>query len=142
MRVSTRGRYGVRAVLDLAMNDSRAPVPLAEISKRQDISLFYLEQLFNKLKKAGIVRSKQGAGGGYTLARSPREITVGDIIRGVEGPIVPVRCAAVHSTAACKRIDNCPTTALWKRLGAKIDNYLDSITISELCEEAKNNEQP
>jgi Rrf2 family transcriptional regulator, cysteine metabolism repressor len=136
MRVSTRGRYAVRAVLDLAMNFNEEPVPLAEISKRQGISLFYLEQLFNKMKKSGLVISKKGAGGGYVLSRSPRDITVGDIVRSVEGPIAPVRCAAEGKLAQCSRIEICPTTGLWKQLGDKIENFLDSITIRELCEEA------
>lgn len=131
MRVSTRGRYAVRAVLDLAMNGSGEPVRLAEISEREEISLYYLEQLFNKLKRGGIVKSRQGAGGGYTLARSTREITVGDIIRCVEGPVAPVRCEG-----RCSRVDNCTTTGLWKQLGDKIENFLDSITIKELCEDA------
>jgi Rrf2 family transcriptional regulator, cysteine metabolism repressor len=137
VRVSTRGRYAVRAVLDLAVNCSNSPVPLTEISKRQDISLFYLEQLFNKLKKSGLVRSKKGAGGGYVLARSTREITVGDIIRCVEGPIVPVLCLADDKRGPCPRIEGCPTTGLWKQLGVKIENFLDSVTIKELCEEAE-----
>jgi Rrf2 family protein len=133
-------------VLDLAMNGADAPVPLTEISKRQGISLFYLEQLFNKLKKAEIVRSKKGAGGGYLLARSSREITVGDVIRSVEGPIAPVRCSAGGATdgkrGRCPRMDECPTTGLWKQLGDKIENFLDSVTIRELSEEAASCKKP
>jgi Rrf2 family transcriptional regulator, cysteine metabolism repressor len=136
MRISTRGRYAVRAVLDLAMNGGDAPVPLTEISKRQNISLFYLEQLFNKMKRDGLVTSKKGAGGGYALSRSARDITVGDIIRCVEGPIMPVRCAEERDGGSCPRIDQCPTSGLWKQLGDKIENFLDSITLKELSEEA------
>ena len=142
MRVSTRGRYAVRAVLDLAMNGSDTPVPLTEIAKRQGISLFYLEQLFNKLKKADIVHSKKGAGGGYVLARSSREITVGDVMRSVEGPIAPVHCATDSKRGRCPRMDECPTTGLWKQLGDKIENFLDSITIRELCDEAASCKKP
>jgi Rrf2 family iron-sulfur cluster assembly transcriptional regulator len=122
-------------VLDLALNDSQSPVRLSVISQRQDISLYYLEQLFNKLKRGGIVRSKQGAGGGYTLSRSAREITVGDIIRCVEGPVSPVECEGGRR-GRCLRIDSCPTTGLWKQLGEKIENFLDSVTIKELGDEA------
>jgi len=137
MRVSTRGRYGLRAMLDLALNDAGGPIPLSEVSKRQGISLYYLEQLFNKLKKSGLVKSKPGAGGGYTLARATRDITVGDIIRCVEGPIAPVQCADGNGGRKyCPRADDCIARALWKRLGAKIENFLDSVTLMELCEEA------
>ncbi|MFA6451778.1 MAG: Rrf2 family transcriptional regulator [bacterium] len=123
-------------MLDLAMNGGDSPVPLAEISKRQNISLFYLEQLFNKMKRAGLVASKKGAGGGYALSRSAREITVGDIIRCVEGPIMPVRCAEDGKREGCPRASQCPTSGLWKQLGDKIENFLDSVTLKELAEEA------
>ena len=124
-------------MLDLALNDAGGPVPLSRISERQDISLHYLEQLFNKLKNAGIVRSRPGAGGGYMLARSPREITVGDIIRVVEGPIAPVKCTAEDGRRdVCPRVDDCVTHVMWKRLGAKIENFFDSVTIKELCDDA------
>lgn len=137
MRVSTRGRYGLRAMLDLAMNEGDGPVPLSDISGREEISLYYLEQLFNKLKKAGLVTSKPGAGGGYTLAKPARKITVGDVIRCVEGPIAPVLCAVEGDGGKyCSRSDDCITRVLWKRLGEKIGDFLDSVTIDELCGEA------
>jgi Rrf2 family protein len=139
MRISTRGRYGLRAMLDLAMNEEGGrPVPLAEISMRQGISLTYLEQIFNRLRRGGLVASKQGAGGGYALSSATRDITVGDVIRCLEGPIAPVACAAAEPAAVdCSRASGCITRTLWMRLGAKIENFFDSISLKELCDEER-----
>ncbi|MBU4362714.1 Rrf2 family transcriptional regulator, partial [bacterium] len=115
MKLSTRGRYALRAMIDLAQNqyNNLKPISLRDISLRQEISLQYLEQLFNKLKKADLVKSTRGAGGGYLLAKEAEKINAGDIIRAVEGPIVLVDCILAgkkidkNSPKKCKKIEDC-----------------------------------
>ncbi len=93
MKLSTKGRYGLRAFVDIAIYSEKEPVSLAEVAKRQDISISYLEQLMTKLKKANLVESVRGASGGYVLTRKPEEISVGDVLRALEGDLSPVECA-------------------------------------------------
>lgn len=136
MRLSTRGRYAVRAMVDLALHVDEGPVPREDIATRQEISALYLAQLFAKLAKASLVESVKGPGGGYFLARSASEIRAGDIIRAVEEPLAPVYCVNSQPKARCHRMEDCVTHLLWKRLGERIAEVLDSVTLEELREQA------
>ncbi|NLO89966.1 MAG: Rrf2 family transcriptional regulator [Clostridia bacterium] len=140
-RISTKGSYGLRAVLDLAGNSGGRPVPLKEIAKRQEISEGYLEQLLTTLRKAGIVKSVRGQRGGFVLAKSPRDITVGDIIRILEGPIAPMDCVQDDSHVSCEQISSCVLRLVWLRLKENIQEAVDSITIEDLAAEAKRRQQ-
>ena len=141
MKLSTRGRYALRAMIDLAQiqcNNSK-PISLRDISKRQEISLQYLEQLFNKLKKANLVKSIRGAGGGYLLAKEAERINTGDIIRAVEGPIVLVDCILAgekinkNSQKKCKKIEDCTIRVLLDEVAQKINQILDATSLKDLC---------
>jgi len=134
MKISTRGRYGLRALIDLALNQEDKAIPLREISEREKISEQYLEQLFASLRKAGVVSSVRGAHGGYLLNRDPAEITAGDVIRILEGPIRPVNCIADDFN--CEQEEECVTHELWGILSEQIEGVLDSYTLADLMEEA------
>jgi Rrf2 family protein len=138
MKLSTKGRYGLRAVLDLAMNGEVEAVALSGIAERQEISISYLEQLISKLKKAGIVNSIRGAQGGYLLAKKPEEISVGDILRALEGDLNPVDCSEIiGSSATCSGSDLCVTKFVWMRISDSINNTVDTMLLSELMAESK-----
>jgi len=124
-------------MVDLALHVDEGPVPREDIAARQEISSPYLAQLFAKLAKAGLIESVKGPGGGYVLARSPREIRAGDIIRAVEEPLAPVFCVNSQSEARCHRMEGCVTRLLWKQLGHQIAQVLDSVTLEELREQAR-----
>lgn len=134
MKVSTRGRYGLRAMIDLAIYESDGATPLRQISERQGISEQYLEQLFANLRKAGIVRSVRGAHGGYLLNHSPDEITVKDIITALEGPIAPSEC--VLDEKNCELTTDCVTHGFWEDVKIKIDGILDSVSLADLKKKA------
>jgi Rrf2 family iron-sulfur cluster assembly transcriptional regulator len=136
MRLTTKGQYAVRAMVNLACRGEDRPVSLKDISAEEDISLAYLEQLFVKLRKGNVVRSVRGPGGGYVLARPPREISVGDVITVVEEPINPVACLDEDSIG-CERASRCTTQKAWRGLGEKIREFLDSITLEDLSIEAR-----
>ena len=138
MKLSTKGRYGLRAILDLAMYGETEVVALSGIAERQKISISYLEQLIAKLKKAGIVKSIRGAQGGYLLAKKPEEISVGDILRALEGDLNPVDCAEIiGSGSTCSGSDLCVTKYVWMRISDSINNTVDKMMLSELMEESK-----
>ena len=137
MKLSTKGRYGLRAVIDLAVYAKDEPVALAAVAERQSISINYLEQLIAKLKKAGIVKSTRGAQGGYTLAKLPEEISVGDILRALEGTLNPVDCLETDGETPCASSDFCVTKYVWKRISDSINATVDAIMLSELIEENK-----
>ena len=138
MRLSTRGRYALRAMIDLALHADEGPVLRRDIAERQEISAHYIVQLFVKLRRAGLIESVRGPGGGYILAQSADQIRAGDIIRTVEGPIALVHCVAPQQEeAACHRVDNCVTHLLWKRLSDKVAEVLDSVTLKDLCDQAR-----
>lgn len=138
MKLSTKGRYGLRAVLDLAMNGKNEAVALSGIAERQDISISYLEQLIAKLKKAGIVNSIRGAQGGYILAKEPEEISVGDILRALEGDLNPVDCAEIIGKgSSCTGADLCVTKYVWMRISDSINNTVDTMKLSELINESE-----
>jgi Rrf2 family iron-sulfur cluster assembly transcriptional regulator len=136
MRLSTVGRYALRAMVDLACSRTEGPVARHEIAARQEVSEQYLAQLFLKLKHAGLVHSVRGPGGGYLLARGADTITAGDVLRAVDETLAPVFCVDGDADTVCHRVDGCPTHWLWKRLGESIRQTLDSVTLSELCARA------
>jgi len=139
MQVSSKGKYAVRAVFDIALNSKDGePVPLAAISQRQGISVLFLEQLFQKLRKGGIVRSVRGSHGGYVLARDPEHITVGEVVRLIERPLYTNSCFSKNeSVDDCRIADTCLGYVLWKQLADHINNFLDSITLGDLCKRSR-----
>jgi len=136
VKLSTKGRYGVAAMYDLAMHYGQGPISLKSVAQRQGISEHYLEQLMGSLRKAGFVKSVRGAQGGYALTREPNQITVGDIIRVMEGPTAPVDCLI---TGGCERdrAGICVTRGVWAKVRDSIDQVLDSISLSDLSRENK-----
>jgi Rrf2 family iron-sulfur cluster assembly transcriptional regulator len=134
VKLSTKGRYAVMAIVDLASMKADRPVPLADIAERQDISLSYLEQLFSKMKRGGVVRSVRGPGGGYILAKSRDAISVTDILRSVDDETRMGRCVP-SSPNLCRPGDTrCATHELWAMLSAKIEAVLDQVSIADVCE--------
>lgn len=137
MRLTTKGRFAVTAVLDIAMNGGRDPVTLAEISQRQKISLSYLEQLFGKLRRRQLVSSVRGPGGGYLLARSLEEISVADVILAVDEPLDATQCRGEQN---CRDDRKCITHDLWEGLNAHILEYLAGVTLAQLAARQKSRE--
>lgn len=137
MKLSTRGRYGLRAMIDMAQNQDKSPMATRTIAAREGLSERYLEQLMVPLKRAGLVKSVRGSQGGYILARDPRDITAGDVIRVLEGPIAPVDCVSEASPEACTRSDYCVTRTLWTKVRDSIAEVLDSYTLADLAEESR-----
>src|SRR2546430_10538845 len=132
--VSTRGEYGMRLMVDLAKHWGQGTVSLHAVAEREDLPEAYLEQLVAALRKAGLVNGKRGAGGGYVLAREPRDITAGDVVRALEGPIEPQICTAEgEAILNCVREPDCGTRAAWLRLQDSIANALDGMTLAELA---------
>jgi len=138
VKLSTKGRYGVKAMFDLAQNYGSGPIPLNTIARRNNISEHYLEQLIAVLRKAGLVKSVRGAQGGYILNKSPETITVGDIIRVLEGPIAPVDCVNEDEPEHCENADFCITRNIWAKVRDSVAQVLDSITLKDMLEESKN----
>src|SRR5215472_11740316 len=134
MRLSTKGRYAVMAMVDLAKHSAGRPVSLAEIAERQEISLSYLEQLFARLRKGGLVKSMRGPGGGYRLARSAGETRISDIILAVDEPIRATRCTPGAPTGCRGNQSRCLTHDLWEELGNQIHLYLSSVSLADVCE--------
>lgn len=133
MKISTKGRYAVRVMLDLALNNSGDCIKVKEIAARQGISEKYLEQIIAVLNKAGYVRSVRGAQGGYRLAKDPQEYTVGMILRLTEGSLAPVSCLD-DNAEECDRSDTCETMEVWKELYDAINQVVDNVTIADLVE--------
>jgi len=133
MRLTTKGRFAVTAMIDLALRQSNGPVTLAAISQRQQISLSYLEQLFGKLRRHELVESTRGPGGGYTLARKAADITVADIILSVDEPIDATHCGGKENCLG--EAGRCMTHELWSALNARMVEFLDSVTLQKLVEE-------
>lgn len=135
MKISTKGRYAVRVMLDLALHNTGECIPAKEIAKRQGISEKYLEQIIAVLNKAGYVNSVRGAQGGYRLSRAPEEYTVGMILRQTEGSLAPVACLE-EDTEECERCDTCVTLAVWKKLYEAINQVVDNITVADLVKQS------
>ncbi len=131
MKISTKGRYALRMMLDIAQHDSGEPVRIRDISVRQDISVKYLEQIVSALIRAEYLVSVRGPQGGYRLARRPESYTVGSILRVTEGPLVPVECLASQPNT-CSRASGCATLRLWKELDEAINSVVDKYTLEDL----------
>jgi len=138
MRLSTKGRYGARAMLDLALNFGKEPVLLRDIATRQEVSEKYLEHSMSSLRNAGLVRSIRGARGGYILAKPPSEIRLSEIMEVLEGSMAPVEC--VDHPEVCHRTDLCVTRDIWEKLKEAIDDILESTTLEDLAERHKEKE--
>jgi Rrf2 family transcriptional regulator, iron-sulfur cluster assembly transcription factor len=134
MRLSTKGRYAVMAMVDLAQHGHGGPVSLAEIAERQEISLSYLEQLFAKLRRSGLVRSVRGPGGGYLLAHPRDETRIADIILAVDEPMHAVRCSPGAAIGCRGDRSRCLTHDLWEELSNQIHLYLSSVSLGDVCE--------
>jgi len=132
MRLTSKGRYAVSAMVDLNKQQGDGPVTLAAISERQFISLSYLEQLFRRLREAGLVSSVRGPGGGYVLARNAKEISVADVIRAVNEPVRTTMCE--NGVRGCHRGNRCDTHQLWEALGQHIYRFLDAVSLEQVCE--------
>lgn len=133
MKISTKGRYAVRVMLDLALHNSGECIKVKDIANRQGISDKYLEQIIAVLNKAGYVKSVRGAQGGYRIAKDPKEYTVGMILRLTEGSMAPVACLEENADE-CERCDTCETLEVWKELYHAINNVIDNVTLEDLVE--------
>jgi len=140
MKLSTRGRYGTRALLDLALHQGQGRILLKDIAQRQQISLRYLEHLIAPLIAGGMVRSARGAKGGVSLARHPKDITLSEVIQLLEGSAAPVEC--INNPGICDRSGLCATRDIWGEMKQAIDEVLESTTLQDLVERQKRKEQP
>lgn len=140
MKISTRGRYALRMLLDMALADPDRPVRVKDIAERQEISEKYMEQIMSLLNKAGLVRSIRGPQGGYFLAKKPEEYTVGTILRLTEGNLAPVECIECEKRD-CPRQEDCVTILLWERLDEAIRGVVDTVTLKDLLDWSRAKEQ-
>ena len=140
MKLSTKGRYGTRALLDIALHDKEGPVPLKDIAHRQQISLPYLEHLITPLIEGSIIRSTRGIGGGVSLVKSPEEIRLSEAIGLLEGSLAPVKCIA--DPTICNRSEFCVTRDIWSELKTAMDGVLESTTLQDLIERQEKKRQP
>ncbi len=134
MKLSTRGRYAIHAMYDLACHTECGPQPIKAIAERQDVPEAYLEQLFGQLRRAGLVTSTRGSQGGYTLSRPAREISVGDVLRAVEGPLAITDC--LSDEALCDRAGRCPTRVVWQKVSAALESAVDGISLQDMADDA------
>lgn len=140
MKISTRGRYGTRALLDIALHQSNEPVFLKDIARRQQIPLSYLEHLIAPLISGGVIRSTRGIRGGVSLAKSSEEINLSEVIALLEGSFAPAQC--VNDPQVCTRSDSCVTRDIWTELKQALDGILESTTLAGLVERQKSKEKP
>ena len=133
MMVSTRGRYALRVLIDLAEHNNGAYIPMKDVAARQEISLKYLERILPTLTKAKLIEGVHGKGGGYKLTRAPEKYTVGEVLRLTEGDLAPVSCLEC-SAAPCPRSADCRTLGLWQELNRRINDFLDSKTLADLMQ--------
>lgn len=137
MKLSTKGRYGLKAMFELSLNQNDGPVSLKVIAKKQNISDQYLEQLFSALKKAGLVKSVRGAQGGYLLNRDPKDITVGDILTVLEGPVSLSDC--LLDDEICENSNICVTKVVWEKIKKGIEDVIESITLQDMINDFNKN---
>ncbi len=137
MRISTKGRYALRMMVDLAEHNSDGFIALKDIAGRQGISKKYLEQIVPVLNKANLLKTNRGFQGGYRLAKLPEQYTVGDILRSTEGSMAPVACVDTEIPIECERSGDCPTLPVWQGLQRVINEYLDSITLQDILDQQK-----
>lgn len=136
LKLSTKVQYGVRAMFEIAKEYKTGPITIKEISKRQGVSIPYLEQLLNQLRKGGLITSQKGPGGGYMLSKKPNEINIGEILSVLEGPIAITQCLdTTGGSSDCGRVDGCVARLLWKSLGEKISGFLKTTTLGDLLKE-------
>ena len=135
MKLSTKGRYAVMAMVDIAAHTEGKPIALADVAERQEISLSYLEQLFGKLRRGGLVKSVRGPGGGYLLARGAADIRIADIINSVDEPIKATRCTPGSPTGCTSNKSRCLTHDLWEELGNHIFLYLNSVSLADVVDD-------
>ena len=140
MKISTRGRYGLEALLDMAIHSDGTHMNIRSIADRQEIPEKYLEQIFSTLKKNGVIRSIRGASGGYLLAEAPDKITVRQILNALEGPLSPVDCVACDQKTDCMRYDVCVTRIFWRKMMEELNRVTDAVTLEDLvkCYETEN----
>ena len=136
MLISTKGRYALRLMLDLALCEQGKYVALKDVAQRQGISVKYLEQIISVLSRAGFVRSVRGSGGGYMLTNEPKDYTVGMILRLTEGSLAPVQCLEVEHND-CPRADSCVTLGVWEKLYSAINSVVDTITLQDLVNDSR-----
>lgn len=136
MMISTKGRYALRVMTDLALHGD-GYIPLSDIAARQEVSLKYLEAIISSLNKAGFVESQRGKSGGYKLSKKPEQYTLKEILEATEGELVPVNCACITGEGDCKRAELCPTMPVWQKLDKIIYDYLESVTLKDLLSEEK-----
>ena len=133
MKVSTKGRYALRMMIDIAEHNENERVTIKEISERQGVSIKYLEQIVPNLTRAGLLHGERGSGGGYMLTKAPEQYTVGGILRAIEGKLAPVACLE-SDTNICERSGQCKTLAFWTGLYEVIDNYVESVTLQDFLD--------
>jgi Rrf2 family protein len=133
LKLSTKGQYGVRAMFEIAKGYPETPTNIKQIAERQDVSVAYLEQILNTLRRAGLIQSVKGPGGGYLLSAKPSDITIGEILRELEGPVAITSC--LDPEEGCSRVETCVTHLLWRSLGEKIQDFLNTITLEDLLNE-------
>lgn len=133
MKISTKGRYALRLMMDLAIHNTGEPISLKDVARRQEISDKYLEQIISTLNKAGYVKSIRGAQGGYMLKKDPKDYTVGMILRVTEGSLAPVDCVE-EGMAECERMNECATVLIWQKINEAVNNVVDNITLEDLVE--------
>ena len=139
MKLSTKARYGVRGIFDLVFHGEGGPEQIRKIAERQEIPPRYLEQIFQRLKRAGILNTQRGAKGGYYLGRHPSEITVADVVQVTDGPLTPVVCqenGPKGKKVHCHRAPDCVMAPVWDEAGKRLVDYLSSVTIEDLCRRA------
>ncbi|MDO4475925.1 MAG: Rrf2 family transcriptional regulator [Lachnospiraceae bacterium] len=134
MKLSTRSKYGLKALIDIAVHSPEGPVPVSDIAVRQGVSEAYLEQLVAKLKKAGMITSQRGAQGGYRLARDAAQISVGDVLRALEGDLDAVVCSGI--SGECSGSENCVSKTVWKKINDAISTAVDEISLESLAQES------
>ncbi len=132
MKFSAKEEYGLRVMVELARHDGQGPVPLSHIAEIEQLPLSYLEQIMMLLRQAGLLHSLRGAHGGYTLARLPKEVSISDIIRALEGAIMPIPCVTKESCAPCGREDTCAARNVWELVHDRLVEALDSMTLADL----------
>lgn len=137
MKLSTKGRYGVKAMVDLAIHYGGEPSSIKSIAERQNISEYYLEQLFSPLRKANLIKSIRGAQGGYILGRDPKDITVLEVMEVLEGPVEISDCIEENNENTCSNLDCCATRLLWSRIKESIDSVMKSTTLQDMLEDYK-----
>lgn len=143
MKVSTRGEYGVRAMVALAKNYGDGPMSIAAVARESSVPYAYLEQLIVPLRRAGLVESKRGAQGGYTLTRAPEAMTVGEVYRVMEGPVAPMDCVSEdQADQTCPLIENCETRPVWLKVRDSIIEAIDSVTLADLIKDDKHKSSP